>query len=47
MNAPASLFLQTQLDRSANEPERTDFEEDAAKEYHDHGEEAEDFGYEP
>jgi hypothetical protein len=47
VNAPASLFLQTQLDRSANEPERTDFEEDAAKEYHDHGEEAEDFGYEP
>jgi hypothetical protein len=47
VNAPASLFLQKQLDRSANDPERTDFEEDSAKESHGHGEEAEDFGYEP
>ena len=47
VNAPASLFLQKQLDRSANEPERTDFKEDAVKESHDHGEETEDFGYEP
>jgi len=45
--APVSLFLQKQLDRSASEPERTGFEEDATKEFHDHGEEAEDFGYEP
>ena len=47
VNAPASLFLQKQLDRSANEPEHTDFEENVAKESHDHSEESEDFGYEP
>lgn len=47
VSAPTSLFLQKQLDRSANEPEPSDFKEDAAKESHDHGEEAEDFGYEP
>lgn len=47
VSAPVSLFLQKQLDRSANEPEPSDFKEDAAKEFHDHGEEAEDFGYEP
>ncbi len=47
VNAPVSLFLQKQLDRSANEPECADFREDTAKESHDHGEDAEDFGYEP
>ena len=47
VSAPVSLFLQKHLDRSANEPEPSDFKEDAAKESHDHGEEAEDFGYEP
>jgi len=47
VNAPVSLFLQKQLDRLANEPECTDLKEDTIKESHDHGEEAEDFGYEP
>lgn len=47
VNAPVSLFLQKQLDRSANEPESMDFKEDTAKERHDHSEEAEDFGFEP
>ncbi|MPM44810.1 hypothetical protein SDC9_91492 [bioreactor metagenome] len=47
VSAPVSLFLQKQLDRSANEPEPSDCKDDAARESHDHGEEAEDFGYEP
>ena len=47
VSAPVSLFLQKQLDRLANEPEPSDFKKDVAKESHDHGEEAEDFGYEP
>ncbi len=47
VNAPASLFLQKQLDRSANEPEHSDFKEDTAQEPYNPGEEAEDFGYEP
>lgn len=47
VNAPVSLFLQKQLDRSANEPEYIDFKEETSKEPHNQGEEAEDFGYEP
>ena len=47
VNAPVSLFLQKQLDRSANEPKHVEFKEDITKEFHNHGEEAEDFGYEP
>lgn len=47
VNAPVSLFLQKQLDRSASAPESMDFREKTAKELHNHGESAEDFGFEP
>lgn len=47
VTAPVSLFLQKQLDQTVNEPESAEFQEDITKEFHDCGEEAEDFGFEP